>query len=223
MRRLNAGRAPKAGARRCGGELSLADFAREADGLRARFDSPTAPSVFAQCIGDEFYAMHPRLQSFHSERQRRPCSGRINAERPASFGARVLATWVSAPLENYQGDLLFTQEPSSFEETWTREIGHATFCSVLKVEPKSAGAILIESLGLAKVGLRILRHGQQIKYEITKFSLLEMPVPRLLWPILNAREWVEMDEKGSRVCIEVSVQVRGCGQVIKYSGHICTP
>ena len=101
------------------------------------------------------------------------------------------------------------------ETRWTRRFGHHETASRLHYD--GTRAEIVERFGMIRVGMRPTAQNGQLHLEITRMSVLGLPVPRWFLPKSETRE--SADAQG-RLQFDVSARLPVIGLLIRYQGWL---
>lgn len=175
----------------------------------------TALSLYQQILGEDFLRLPEPLQRFHSLQGHHELSGWVEVAAPASFGARVLARCLGAPLQARQGPLRFELESTPESEHWVRRFPGKTTRSRLT----RTGALLVERLGAARLTMSLQAHPHKLEMQLASLRFLGVPCPRWLLPAIVAEEAAS----AGRLHFRVQASLPLLGIVASYRGHIDLP
>jgi hypothetical protein len=175
----------------------------------------TALPLYRQALGADFLRLPEPLQQFHSLQGHHELSGWVEVTAPASFGARVLARCLGAPLEATQGPLRFEVESRPGSERWVRRFPGKTMESHLT----RTGALLVERLGAARLAMALQAHPDKLEMQLVGLRFLAVPCPRWLLPTIVAEEVAS----AGRLHFRVQASIPLLGTVASYRGHIDLP
>jgi Domain of unknown function (DUF4166) len=103
----------------------------------------------------------------------------------------------------------------------TSEIWHRRFANqpiLTRLEPgRSVQPTIVERFrfGVA-FNLRVVEHGGRLRFEVVGMRICGVPMPRCLWPTLNAEE----REEGGNFRFDIDIGMRWAGRLIRYRGWV---
>lgn len=213
LARLAAGElAP--GARDSGGLLSLEDFEPSLAGLaatRARTERVLPPPLYARVMGERFAALPPTLRAMHQVLRDGGASGEARVSRGGNPLARLLAAALGFPAEGaHRLHVAFAERDG--RERWTRDFSGRAFSSELA----ERGGRLTERFGLVRFAFDLPSDPAGLRMVIRRWWLGPLPLPLLLAPRSEAREW----EEGGRFHFDVPIALPLLGPLVHYRGWL---
>ncbi|SMX46178.1 DUF4166 domain-containing protein [Maliponia aquimaris] len=142
--------------------------------------------------------------------------GRITVLAAPLAPLRLLARLAGLPGAVTDAPLVFETAPEGGGARWTRRIGAHVMASHQTAMPDGT---LAERLGPLTLAAWLRPGPQGLALETAWVRVLGLPLPRLLWPRVTAREWAE----GGRYRFDISIALPlGGPRLIAYSGHLDT-
>lgn len=164
-------------------------------------------TLFARILGNAFDDLPPAVKELHSVEGIRHFNG--SSTVTSSWLARVL---LGFPASGYNVPLRFTVETlADGREIWTRDFETGrNFVTVLRQEGKH----LVECwAGVVDIELALDAEPEGISWKIVGHRVFGLPVPRLFWPKIDAKETTENGR------YHFSVEVSGMVQ-LGYAGWL---
>jgi hypothetical protein len=167
--------------------------------------------LYARVLGERFDELPERVRSMHAVHGRRDARGEGIVTAGCGRIARLVCRLMGfPPTGGYPIHVSFVERNGT--ERWTRRFGDYRFSSVLKQCRAGVG----ERFGPMRLDFDVPSDAQGLRMIVRRWSLLGIPLPLLLAPRIEAREWQEAD----RFRFSVKVAMRGIGPVITYEGWL---
>lgn len=219
IRKQLSGVRPAAGARSGVRALELSDYDALFRGRQIftgfRGEEANAP-LYRQILGSAFATLPPRLQELHGGAAVRRWTGMAQVRRGGGWMARLIGALVGFPKAAAQTPVTVAFSPEKDGERWTRDFGGKVFSSVQTAGAGRHQHLLMERFGIVSVALALVVEGDRLFLMPRKWSLLGMPMPRLLLPVGTS---FETQEDGQfRFDVEISAPVAGL--IVAYSGTL---
>jgi Domain of unknown function (DUF4166) len=212
MRRL-ADNAVPIGARDASGLLSLEDFQPLFEQLAIQNQSTQCEyrALYARVMGDMFDALPPAVRGMHRIIGDGGAEGRATVTRGGNILAKLTANIMRFPPEgDHALHVDFTERDGA--ECWTRDFGGHRFQSHLS----QMGGQLIERFGPLRFHFDLSGDEAALRMHMTRWTAFGLPMPLLLGPKSDAREWGE----GDRFHFDVPISLPLIGLVIHYRGWL---
>ncbi|HVO03112.1 MAG TPA: DUF4166 domain-containing protein [Candidatus Cybelea sp.] len=178
-------------------------------------EAPVAPSPFRRWLGDAVDRLPPAIRCIHDDPLERSASGAVAVTRGTQPIARWLCRMLGFPESATDRPLLVEFEPEGNAEVWRRRFGTSTFASRLGPWPGRPGHVR-EQIGPLAYGFELVTSPEGLRMEFRRWWLCGLPLPRVLGPRVDARQW----EEDGAYCFSVDVAAPGIGRVIAYAGRL---
>jgi NAD(P)-dependent dehydrogenase (short-subunit alcohol dehydrogenase family) len=202
-----------AGARPAAGELSLAAFTPQFDRLaifREIESSPYLP-LYLRVMGEAFHMMPGPVREMHNVFGDVGAAGTATVERGRSFPARLVAAIMGFPPEG-EHPLHVAFSENDGVERWTRDFGGHVFSSELS----QRGRYVCERFGPMRFYFDLPSDASGLTMVMRRWSVFSVPMPMVLAPKSEAREWAE----GVDFCFDVPIMLPLIGKVVHYRGRL---
>jgi len=215
--KLDRGEVPP-GARAGFGVLTLEDFRTVFAGL-AITDGVTEkwvpPSPFRQWLGAAVDRLPPAIRAMHDDPLEHSASGTVTVTRGTHPIAMLMCKLLGFPESAADRPLVVEFEPYDGEEIWRRRFETSTFQTRLKPWPRREGHMR-ECAGPLAYGFELATGPEGLAMVFRGWWLWGIPLPRMLGPRVEARQWQEGDD----YCFLVDVAGIGIGRVVAYRGRL---
>lgn len=210
------------GARPAAGALTLAEIEAEVAPYAIttrREDAVHGVSVFRQALGEAAFAALPApLVALHAGEGPPVWRGSACIEAGTHPLARLVRRFIGLPPAGSDVPVTVTIEritgADGEAELWTRNFGGKRFMSRLSVDGRGE---LEEAFGPVRFRLGVAASGDGLALPVTGARCLGIPVPRILLPRSEAREFV--DEQG-RFRFDIKLSLPFVGLLTHYRGWL---
>ena len=206
------------GARPGFGLLSLAAFRAAFGAFKiqdAIDETALSPSPFRRWLGAAVDVLPPAIRRLHDDPLERSVSGSVTVIRGTHPVSALMCRILGFPPSAENLPLSVDFEPRDDGEIWRRVFRSSTFVSHLKPWPGRTGAVR-ECVGPLAYGFRLDTDAQGLRIVFERWWLCGIPLPRVLGPRVEAKQWQEGDD----YCFSVDVGGLGIGRVIAYRGRL---
>ena len=172
--------------------------------------SNAKPSLYQRVLGDTFEKLPEPIQQLHCPAAISKFTGRgqiIAADNPI---ARCIAWCSGLPTRSSECTVLVSIECDGDGEIWRREFADHRFHSRLH----AVGAQLIEKLGPHRISFVLQADAQGLCMRPVAWRTLGVPLPRFLWPRIEAVESV----RDGLFHFSVTTAFPIIGRVVDYRG-----
>lgn len=167
--------------------------------------------LYARLMGERFAGLPRLVQMIHAVSGDGGAAGEGRVERGRSPLARLLgAAMGMPPAGSYPLHVGFAERDG--RETWRRDFGGHRFRSELS----ACKGLLVERFGPIRFAFALPSDGAGLSMELRHWSIFGVPLPRLLAPRIDAREWQEDDH----FRFDVAVSAPLAGHIVRYSGWL---
>lgn len=173
--------------------------------------------LYKRVLGEAVWSQLPSVtQALHSPDPVRVFTGWVNIEGGQSRGARWLAAIMGLPQPGRDVPARVTVIREGTRELLSRNYaGHVFETDQGSVETPN-GVRLTEKVGSITTVLRLEGGPEGIRFHAERAFWLGLPLPSFLTPQVDATERAE----GHWHCFDVSVSLRGLGQIMAYQGRL---
>lgn len=179
--------------------------------IHATTDRPLVP-LYVRAMGDRFDALSPAVSAMHDLYGDGGAAGEGMVERGANPLARLIGRVMRfPPAGTYPLHVAFAERDGT--ETWTRDFGPYRFHSTLS----QRGDRFVERFGPLRFAFALPSDDQGLAMVLAGWSACGIPLPRVLAPRIEAREW--QDEAG-RFRFLVAIRAPVIGAIIRYAGWL---
>ena len=222
VRKLARGDVSARGAVVCLGLLSLADIEGEWQAMGLRVASgwgadgaALRPSLYRRALGARYAQQSLAGQVLHDAGPSR-WNGRCTVDGPATALARVLSWLFRLPSAAVDVPICveFSREPLG--EVWTRRIGGRAMRSRQYIGLRKPRVWIVEQFGAFAFDLELRVADGRLKLLMRGMRCCGLPLPRLLWPCIEAGEW----EEDGRFRFDVRIGLPLAGRLVHYRGWL---
>ncbi len=225
VRRALGGNGPRPGARPALRELELRDympaFARRAIFCGERGDEQRSADVplYRRVLGAAWHVLPEPIRIMHGSTATRSAGGRARVVGAANWAGRLAARALGFPTDADAVFVRVTFERANGVETWRREFGAQRLTSVQYAGKGRYEGLLCERFGAFVIGLALVVEQERLKLVVRRWSVLGIPLPRVLAPRGDA---FELEERG-RFRFYVDIGLPLIGRVVTYMGYLDPP
>ena len=169
---------------------------------------------YAHLLGPRLAALPPACRALHGGFGR--SVGQITVTGARSRALRALARAFGFPKPVDAAPLTFDTKPVDGGAQWTRRIGGHVMTSTLRAMPDGT---LAETIGRVTLAARLVPEPDGLRLETAWVRVAGIPVPRLLWPRVAAREWGKATQYHFQVDIALPL---GGPRLVSYRGTLHT-
>lgn len=206
---LPSGAAPALGA------VSLQEAEAAMDGLKTTTEIVREPVVpaFRKVLREAFDRLPPEIRETHETIGVSRWAGKADVERGKGIFPRLIAFVMRFPAQGAGVDVEVTKSADETGETWERRFGANRFHSHLS--PTDRGMTERFSMMTFRLGLHV-KDGS-LHFPVTSGRIGVLPIPAVLLPRSEAREYVEE----GRFHFDVALEAPVTGHlIIRYRGHL---
>ena len=168
--------------------------------------------LYRRLLGDAFDRLPPQVRMLHDVGARSVWRGEADVVRGASPMARMVASAFGLPPSGPAQALTVTFEPVDGREVWTRSFGVRKFVSTQWDD----NGMLCERVGLSVLRMRPVVTNDGLSLEQISATLLGLPVPGFLAPVIATRE----TDRDGRYRFEVEASTAAFGLLVGYRGWL---
>jgi hypothetical protein len=202
------------GARDAGRELDLDAFEPLFATLAVRHaidETEQSAPLYRRVMGSRFSRLAPTIQATHGVLRDSGAHGRGQVELGTNPLARLIAKLMRFPKAgDHPLHVHFTENGGV--ERWTRDFGGQCFSS----SSYAAGEQVIERHGPMRFKFKLHESDGGINMQMSRWSVLGVPLPLAWAPRSPAREW----EEDGRFLFDVPIDLPLIGRVIHYRGWL---
>jgi hypothetical protein len=221
VRRCLAGSAPRAGARPATRELELADYERAFaqrrihTGTRVPSRAAGGVTLYRRLLGDAWHRLPAPLRALHEVDTRLVACGVGRVER-GSWPAQFVATLFRFPRagEEVAVEVEFVERDG--RQTWTRRFDGRALRSVQWEGRGGFDRLLCERFGPLVFGLALVLDGERLRLVVRRWTLLGVPLPRVLAPRVDSFE----EAVDGRFGFHVEIVHPALGLLVRYAGWL---
>jgi hypothetical protein len=210
------------GAMPCLGLLTLAEIDAEwrqaglriaagwgADGVGLR------PSLYRRVLGRAYDGQSRAGRALHDAGPSH-WQGRCMVVGADTAAGRFLAWLFQFPAATDDAAIAVEFEMSGGGEVWTRRIGGRVMRSRQFIGVRRPSGWIVERFGVLDFDLEVSVAGQRLALVMRGMRCCGLPVPRALWPTIEATE----SEEEARFCFDVTIGLPLVGRLVRYRGWL---
>lgn len=221
VRKLAGGLATR-GALPCLGLLALGEIEGEwrRAGLRVAAgwsDTELRPSLYRRVLGAAYDRQSRAGQALHDVGPSH-WKGRCSVIGAQTSAGR-LASWLfQLPAATDDAAIAVEFAASGTGELWTRRIGTRVMRSRQFIGLRKPAGWIVERFGVFDFDLDVQASDRRLRLAMVGMRCCGLPLPRALWPVIEA---VESEEEG-RFCFDVQIGLPLIGRLVRYRGWLTT-
>lgn len=219
VRKLAAGLAAR-GAVPCFGMLNLAEIEAEwrQAGLRVAAgwsDTDLRPLLYRRVLGAAYDRQSRAGQALHDagpSHWKGYCSV-IGAE---TVVGRLVASLFQLPAATDDAPIAVEFAACGASELWTRRIGTRAMRSRQFIGVRKPAGWIVERFGIFDFDLEVQVDDERLRLSMVGMRCCGLPLPRALWPVIEAEE----SEEEGRFCFDVQIGLPVVGRLVRYRGWL---
>lgn len=219
VRKALDGDMPAFGARPATHALELSDydqlFAERTIYTGIRDDLAQAP-LYRQVLGASYDDMPPRVQELHKSSETRSWTGMAKVARGKGPFAAIVARIFRFPKSADDLPVRVDFTPSGKGELWERSFGDHRFSSLQFAGSGRNEHLIVEQFGFVKISLALAVEGDRLYLIPRRWTLLGVPLPKLLLPKGNTFE----TERDGKFVFDVELALPVFGLIVSYKGSL---
>ena len=200
------------GAQDAGGLLTLDRFEPLFNELAIRHEITEWPvlPLYARAMGARFTQLPAQVREMHMVAGDAAACGEGNVRRGRGIAWLIGRVMGFPPAGDHPVRVTFAEHAG--KERWTRDFAGHCFSSELS----QAGRGVAERFGALRFVFDLPSDAGGLRMELRCWTFLGVPMPRVLGPRIDAREWAE----DGRFSFEVGVRMPLIGEVVRYAGWL---
>lgn len=219
VRKLASGLGTR-GALPCLGLLTLAEIEAEWQkaGLRVGAgwsDSELRPSLYRRVLGRAYDRQSRAGQGLHDAGPSQ-WKGRCTVTGAQTLAGRLAAWLFQLPGATDDAPIVVEFSASGTGELWTRRVGGRVMRSRQFIGLRKPAGWLVERFGIFDFDLEVQVGDERLRLSIRGMRCCGLPLPRALWPVIEA---MESEEEG-RFRFDVQIGLPLIGQLVRYRGWL---
>lgn len=175
--------------------------------------------LYKRVLGEQFDSLPKEIRDMHNVQSRVIGTGRCEIRQGHNPIARLIARLFGFPPEGTDVSARIEMVTLGHGEVWTRWLGECRFSSQLNKGQGKFSGLLTEKFGALLFYFSLPTNESGLRMVLHRVTCLGIPLPRLFWPIVSARENVE----DGRFRFDVSVRLPVLGLLTHYSGWFEPP
>lgn len=144
----------------------------------------TAPSLYRRVLGDALDRLPIPVRALHELSESTEFSGDAEVIAATNVIAKAVAWMTGFPTRSYRCTARVRIDIDDDGETWHRDFDGHRFHSRLRCHE----GVLVEQLGPHRISFRLDTDSTQLSMHPVAWKTLGIPLPRLFWPSISARE-----------------------------------
>jgi hypothetical protein len=173
--------------------------------------------LFGRALGPALFRYRPAVRALHSVGDATVVYGHSDIRRGSGSVARLVGWLFGFPPAGRRMPTAITVVATGEAEIWHRRFARHRIVTHLEPEPASLRPTISERFRFGVTfDLGLLEQDGRLRFELTAMRVCGIPMPRVLWPVLNAEERAERG--GFRFDIEIGLG--RFGPLIHYRGWV---
>lgn len=144
----------------------------------------SAPSLYRRVLGEAFERLPHSVRALHDL----PASSEFSGDAEVIAASNVIAkavAWITGfPTRSYRCVVSVHIAIHDDGETWYRDFAGHRFHSSMRC----LNGLLVEQLGPHRISFRLHTDSAQLSMHPVAWKTLGIPLPRMFWPSISARE-----------------------------------
>lgn len=174
----------------------------------------TTSPLYKRVLRERFETLPREIRDMHNVRSRLTSTGRCQIREGRNPLARLIGRLFGFPPEGIDVPVRIEMVRHGHAEIWTRWMGDCRFSSELNQGQGKFTDLLTEKFGALVFFFSLPTNSSELRMVLQRVTCLGIPLPRLFWPVISARENV----KDGKFRFEVSVRLPLLGLLTHYSG-----
>lgn len=222
VRKLAVG-LPARGALPCLGLLTLAEIEAEwrRAGLRVAAgwsDTDLRPSLYRRVLGVAYDRQSRAGQALHDAGSSH-WRGRCSVSGAQTLAGRLVSWLFQLPAATDDAPIAVEFAASGTGELWTRRIGTRVMRSRQFIGVRKPAGCVVERFGVLDFDLEVQVAQERLRLVMRGARCFGLPLPRALWPRIEATE----SEQEDRFCFDVQIGLPLVGRLVRYRGWLTNP
>jgi hypothetical protein len=219
VRKLAGGLATR-GALPCLGLLKPAEMEAEwrRAGLRIAAgwgEADLRPSLYRRALGPAYDRQSRAGQALHDAGPSH-WKGRCTVTGAQTFGGRLVAWLFQLPAATADAPIAVEFTASGTGELWTRRIGTRAMRSRQFIGLRKPAGWIVERFGILDFDLLVQVSDERLSLSMVGMRCCGLPLPRALWPVIEAVE----SEEEERFRFDVQIGLPLVGRLVRYRGWL---
>jgi len=219
VRKLAGGLATR-GAQPCLGLLNLAEIDAEwrRAGLRIAAgwsETDLRPSLYRRVLGVAYDRQSRAGQALHDAGPSH-WKGRCTVVGAQTLAGRRVAYLFQLPAPTDDAPIAVEFAASGMGELWTRRIGGRVMRSRQVIGLRKPAGWIVERFGILDFDLLVQVSDERLALSMVGMRCCGLPLPRALWPTIEAAE----SEEQERFCFDVQIGLPLIGRLVRYRGWL---
>jgi hypothetical protein len=173
------------------------------------------PSLYRRALGPAYDRQSRAGQALHDAGPSQ-WQGRCAVVGAETAAGRLLAWLFQFPAVTDDDAIAVEFETSGGGELWTRRIGGRAMRSRQFIGVRKPPGWIVERFGVLDFDLEVSVAEQQLALTMRGMKCCGLPVPRALWPTIEATE----SEEDGRFCFDVKIGLPLVGRLVQYRGWL---
>jgi hypothetical protein len=174
-----------------------------------------AATLLRRTAGGALDRLQRPLRALHDVHDATIAFGRTHIERGSNPVARLVGWLFGFPPAGRRMPTTITVLAARGAEIWHRRFRDHPILT--RLEPTGSPGIIVERFRFGVTfELQVVERAGALRFHVRGMRICGMPMPSLLWPLVNAEERAE---RGG-FAFDVDIGLRGCGRLIRYRGWV---
>jgi hypothetical protein len=171
--------------------------------------------LYRRALGPAYSHQSPAGHALHDAGTSR-WTGACSVDGAETAAARLVAAWFRLPRATDRAPIAVDFLADDGGETWTREIGGRTMRSRQFIVAGKPAGWIVERFGVFDFDLELQAADRRLRLILRGVRCCGLPLPRPLWPAIEASE----SEEEGRFCFDVRIEAPFAGRLVRYRGWL---
>lgn len=173
-------------------------------------------TLYERLLGNQFEDLPAQIQNVHDKKSGLVANGRCTVVRGSNLINRLIAEIVGFPRSGIRLPVTIEIEVNDQKEKWLRDIDGYSFSSILEDDHCKSRQCLSEKFGFMKFNFLLPTTNNGLSMELICFSVFGISLPKMLWPIVKAKETVQEE----KFYFDVKIVLPVTGLLVHYQGWL---
>jgi hypothetical protein len=171
--------------------------------------------LYRRALGPSWPHQSPAGQALHDAGTSR-WTGTCSVDGAETKMGRLVASLFRLPEATAGAPITVDFVADDDAETWTRRIGGGAMRSRQFIMAGKPAGWIVERFGVFDFDLELQAADRRLRLILRGVRCCGLPLPRQLWPAIEASE----SEEGGRFCFDVRVEAPFAGRLVRYRGWL---
>lgn len=172
--------------------------------------------LYKRLLGPSWESLPETVRRMHSVEEQVRSHGTVTVRRGRGPVPRLIGRLLGLPREGTDIEAQVTFVRDGDREVLRRNYGGEVFSSIQSEGTGNDAGLLREDVGPVSMALDLQAGPDGLRFDVSAVRVCGLPLPKLLWPVLDAAETAEDD----RYRFSVSVSLPAIGNIVHYAGEL---